>query len=82
MRGNWVKRCLEGAGKRVMDRMDTVDVLVSGREFGAWVEALLDFAEVRRLIFSFALPYLTVVTPHRRNTPLSPPSPRFHPLPS
>ncbi|TFK95285.1 Cullin repeat-like-containing domain protein [Pterulicium gracile] len=45
MRGNWVKRCLEGAGKRVMDRMDTVDVLVSGREFGAWVEALLDFAE-------------------------------------
>jgi hypothetical protein len=46
MRGNWVKRCLEGQGKRVLDRADTIDVVLSGKEFGDWVRSLLDFAEV------------------------------------
>jgi exocyst complex protein 7 len=45
MRGNWVKRCLEGQGKRVLDRADTIDVVMSGKEFGDWVRSLLDFAE-------------------------------------
>jgi exocyst complex protein 7 len=46
MRGNWIKKCLEAQGKRVVDRAETVDAVLSGREFGKWVEGLLTMAEV------------------------------------
>ena len=47
MRGSWAVKCLEGQGKRVIDRADTVDVITAGKEFGKWVEVLLVVAEVR-----------------------------------
>jgi len=47
MRGSWAVKCLEGQGKRVIDRADTVDVIAAGKEFGKWVEVLLVVAEVR-----------------------------------
>ncbi|TFK72839.1 exocyst complex component exo70 subunit [Pluteus cervinus] len=45
MRGTWSKKCLEGQGKRVLDRVDTVDSIGAGKEFGNWVMLLLDVAE-------------------------------------
>ena len=47
MRGSWIKKGLESQGKRVIDRAETVDAVLSGREFGKWVETLLTVAEVR-----------------------------------
>jgi exocyst complex component 7 len=46
MRGAWGQKCLEGQGKRVVDRADTIDVVVAGKEFGKWVELLIEVAEV------------------------------------
>ncbi|KAF8653415.1 hypothetical protein AX16_003958 [Volvariella volvacea WC 439] len=45
MRGNWSKKCLEGQGKRVLDRADNIDPIAAGREFAQWVKVLLDIAE-------------------------------------
>ncbi|TFK32707.1 exocyst complex component exo70 subunit [Crucibulum laeve] len=45
MRGNWSVKCLEGQGKRLVLRADTIDPIVTGREFGEWVELLLGVAE-------------------------------------
>ena len=50
MRGNWGKKCLEAQGKRILDRVDTVDPVASGREFGLWFDALLSVMEVRPVI--------------------------------
>ena len=47
MRGNWGKKCLEAQGKRIIDRVDTVDAVVTGRDFGVWVDTLLNVVEVR-----------------------------------
>jgi hypothetical protein len=38
MRGNWIVKCLEGQGKGFVARAETVDLLVTGRELGEWVE--------------------------------------------
>ncbi|KAF8168883.1 exocyst complex component, exo70 subunit [Pholiota molesta] len=45
MRGNWSVKCLEGQGKRLVARADTVDSLETGREFREWVELMLGTAE-------------------------------------
>ncbi|PSS18880.1 hypothetical protein PHLCEN_2v3195 [Hermanssonia centrifuga] len=45
MRGTWGKKCLEIYGRRVVDRAETLDGVVAGREFGDWVENLLTIAE-------------------------------------
>ncbi|KAF9527700.1 exocyst complex component, exo70 subunit [Crepidotus variabilis] len=45
MRGNWAVKCLEGQGKRLVARADTVDPLATGREFREWVELMLGTAE-------------------------------------
>ncbi|KAJ7653129.1 Cullin repeat-like-containing domain protein [Mycena polygramma] len=45
MRGTWSRKCLEGQGKRVIDRADTVDSIVAGKDFGRWVESLLSVAD-------------------------------------
>ncbi|KAJ7653705.1 hypothetical protein DFH06DRAFT_1133838 [Mycena polygramma] len=37
--------CLEGLGKRVIDRADTVDSIVADKDFGRWVESLLSVAD-------------------------------------
>ena len=47
MRGNWSVKCLEGQGKRLVARAENVDPLVTGREFGEWVELILGTADVR-----------------------------------
>lgn len=47
MRGNWSVKCLEGQGKRLITRADTVDAIATGTEFGQWVETLLAVTEVR-----------------------------------
>jgi len=46
MRGTWSRKCLETQGKRVLDRSDTVDTISAGKEFGMWVETLLNVSEV------------------------------------
>ncbi|KAF8970319.1 exocyst complex component, exo70 subunit [Flammula alnicola] len=45
MRGNWSVKCLEGQGKRLVARAETVDPLATGREFTEWVELMLGTAE-------------------------------------
>jgi exocyst complex protein 7 len=47
MRGTWCRKCLEGQGKRVIDRVDSIDAVLAGKEFGKWVANLLSVAEVR-----------------------------------
>jgi hypothetical protein len=46
MRGNWSVKCLEGQGKRLVVRAETVDALMTEREFREWVELMLGTAEV------------------------------------
>lgn len=46
MRGNWGVKCLEGQGKRLVARADTIDSLTTGREFTEWVELILGISEV------------------------------------
>ncbi|KAF7966561.1 hypothetical protein HWV62_37859 [Athelia sp. TMB] len=45
MRGSWNRKALETYGKRVVDRAETIDGIVAGREFGKWVDNLLTVAE-------------------------------------
>ncbi|KAI0341310.1 hypothetical protein BDW22DRAFT_289045 [Trametopsis cervina] len=73
MRGSWVRKCLENYGRRVVDRAETIDGVASGRELGAWVENLLNVAELEYdlLVELAPLPsqatltntYSTLVTP-------------------
>jgi exocyst complex protein 7 len=68
MRGTWSKKCLEMQGKRVIDRSDTVDTVVSGRELGQWVETLLRVAEVRNIHLSAAILVNATCLFFRRNS--------------
>jgi len=52
MRGNWSKKCLEGQGRRLLDRAETVDTVITGRDFGQWIETLLSVIEVRKIFHS------------------------------
>ncbi|KAI6162546.1 Cullin repeat-like-containing domain protein [Pisolithus thermaeus] len=45
MRGTWNCKALETYGKRVVDRAETLDGVVAGKEFGTWVSNLLRTAE-------------------------------------
>ncbi|KAJ7302657.1 hypothetical protein DFH08DRAFT_945555 [Mycena albidolilacea] len=45
MRGIWSRKCLETQGKRSIDRADTVDSIVAGKDFGRWLESLLSVAD-------------------------------------
>ncbi|KAF9556789.1 exocyst complex component, exo70 subunit [Agrocybe pediades] len=45
MRGNWSVKCLDGQGKRLVARAESVDPLTTGREFREWVELMLGTAE-------------------------------------
>jgi len=44
MRGTWTRRFLEGQGKRILDRAESVDPLETGREFGEWTQSVLSIA--------------------------------------
>lgn len=50
MRGSWCLKCLEMYAKRVVERSETLDGVLAGRELGKWVDDLLYTAEVRRPI--------------------------------
>jgi exocyst complex component 7 len=52
MRGNWGKKCLEVYGRRIIDRAETVDGLLTGRELAQWTSSLLDVIEVSSLNMS------------------------------
>ncbi|KAJ7661915.1 Cullin repeat-like-containing domain protein [Mycena polygramma] len=39
------RKCLEGQGRRVVDRADKVDSFVAGEDFRRWVESLLSVAD-------------------------------------
>ncbi|KAG5221478.1 exocyst complex component exo [Salix suchowensis] len=45
MRGTWSSKCLETQAKRVLDRADTIDSILAGKEFGDWVESLITIAD-------------------------------------
>ncbi|KZT18946.1 exocyst complex component exo70 subunit [Neolentinus lepideus HHB14362 ss-1] len=45
MRGSWIKKCLESQGRWIVERAETVDGVVSGKEFGKWVDSILNVAE-------------------------------------
>ena len=46
MRGSWSRKCLEPHGKRLLERSETIDGVLGGREVGAWVQNMLAVAEV------------------------------------
>lgn len=46
MRGAWNRKSLETHAKRVVDRAETLDGVIAGKEFGTWVDNLLRVAEV------------------------------------
>ncbi|CAK5272856.1 unnamed protein product [Mycena citricolor] len=50
MRGNWARRALEAGGKRVVDRAESGESLVVGREFGDWVAGVLAVADEEYLL--------------------------------
>jgi len=47
MRGNWSVKCLDGQGKRLVARAESVDPLTTGTEFRDWVELMLGITEVQ-----------------------------------
>ena len=46
MRGTWNRKSVETHAKRVVDRAETLDGVIAGKEFEMWVENLLRIAEV------------------------------------
>ncbi|KAH7889211.1 Cullin repeat-like-containing domain protein [Phlebopus sp. FC_14] len=52
MRGAWNRKSLETHAKRVVDRAETLDGVVAGKEFGTWVENLLRIAETEYALLS------------------------------
>lgn len=49
MRGTWNRKSIETHAKRVVDRAETLDGVIAGKEFGTWVDNLLRIAEVGSL---------------------------------
>jgi exocyst complex protein 7 len=46
MRGSWGRKCLELYGRRVVDRAETTDGVLAGRELGKFTGDLLGVVEV------------------------------------
>lgn len=59
MRGSWGRKCLEPHAKRLLERSETVDGVLAGREVGAWVQNMLTVAEVCPNMSVFYDPSLT-----------------------
>ncbi|EKM76443.1 hypothetical protein AGABI1DRAFT_63122 [Agaricus bisporus var. burnettii JB137-S8] len=62
MRGNWSVKCLEGQGKRLVTRADTIDAVITGTEFGQWVQSLLVVAEVEYKLLQDLSPLTTATS--------------------
>lgn len=49
MRGAWAKKCLESmGGRRIIDRVETMDSASAGREIGRWANGIVAVADVSR----------------------------------
>jgi len=59
MRGNWSRKCLEPHGKRLLERSETVDGVLAGREIGTWVQNMLTVAEEEYNLLSDLAPIPT-----------------------
>ncbi|KAG8830294.1 hypothetical protein FRC17_005092 [Serendipita sp. 399] len=45
IRGNWAKKCIESmGGRRIIDRVETLDSITAGREVGLWVNGIIAVA--------------------------------------
>lgn len=55
MRGAWAKKCLESmGGRRIIDRVETIDSVSAGREVGQWANGMVAVADV-----SYSYPQLS-----------------------
>ncbi|CCM01344.1 uncharacterized protein FIBRA_03394 [Fibroporia radiculosa] len=73
MRGSWLRKCLEIYGKRVAERAGTIDGVSAGREFGTFLENILNVAEEEYGLLAVLVPlpsaaniastYNTLITP-------------------
>ncbi|KAG6371893.1 Cullin repeat-like-containing domain protein [Boletus reticuloceps] len=59
MRGSWNRKSLEMHAKRVVDRADTLDGVIAGKEFGTWVGNLLRIAETEYSLLTDLAPLTT-----------------------
>lgn len=46
MRGQWCRKSLENQSRRTMERVETMEGVEGGREFGKWVQGFLNYVEV------------------------------------
>lgn len=65
MRGQWGRKCLETQSRRLLQRVETMEGVDGGREFGLFVEGILNHAEV--CVVWFLILRLTVI--YRLNMP-------------
>ncbi|KIJ59184.1 hypothetical protein HYDPIDRAFT_118771 [Hydnomerulius pinastri MD-312] len=56
MRGNWNRKSIETHAKRVVDRAETLDGVIAGKEFGTWVDNLLRIAETEYTLLTDLAP--------------------------
>ncbi|KAI9460716.1 exocyst complex component exo70 subunit [Russula earlei] len=73
MRGNWARKCLEVYGRRIVDRAETTDGILAGRELRRWTTNLLDVVEDEYNLLTQLAPlpgqshlpstYITLLTP-------------------
>lgn len=53
MRGQWCRRCIDSQSHRVMDRIETMEAIEGGKEFGRWVDNFLNYIEVCMIYLSY-----------------------------
>ncbi|KAF9218254.1 hypothetical protein BS17DRAFT_791873 [Gyrodon lividus] len=56
MRGTWNRKSLETHAKRVVDRAETLDGVITGKEFGTWVDNLLRLADTEYTLLTDLAP--------------------------
>jgi len=55
MRGSWCRKCLETQSRRVLERIETMEGVEGGREFGRWMEGFLNHVKAEHtLLMSLA----------------------------
>ncbi|KAF8520881.1 Cullin repeat-like-containing domain protein [Hysterangium stoloniferum] len=56
MRGSWCRKCLETQSRRVLERIETMEGVEGGREFGRWVEGFLNHAKAEHTLLMSLVP--------------------------
>ncbi|KAG9313322.1 Cullin repeat-like-containing domain protein [Chiua virens] len=73
MRGTWNRKSIETHAKRVVDRAETLDGVIAGKELGTWVENLLRIADIEySLLTSLAPLTMPAILASTYDTLLSP----------